>query len=248
MFKRLAKDEGGGNTVEFAIIVVVLVLLTLGFVDFGRAAFAWNALQKAAQVGVREAVVRDPIVLPIKNHFVCNADTINDTLVGERCTDPANNGAMRPECDFGTFTCTATGCVGGAGGVSNSLLNTVVFDDIVLIMQDALPSLTPDSISIIYRATNLGFIGNPSGPVAEVTAQISGVQFGFQGLLPFAGMVNVDAIDLPTVLVTLTGEDLSDNTCEDQGLETKLQANGEIICEKATGGGGGGPAPTPLCF
>ncbi|WP_245521446.1 TadE/TadG family type IV pilus assembly protein, partial [Mesorhizobium sp. M3A.F.Ca.ET.175.01.1.1] len=47
--------------VEMAISMTLLLMLTLGFVDFGYAFFQWNAATKAVQVGARLAAVSDPV-------------------------------------------------------------------------------------------------------------------------------------------------------------------------------------------
>lgn len=49
--------EGGQSLVEFALGLVVLLLLIFGIIDFGRAAFARNAVASMAREGARYAIV-----------------------------------------------------------------------------------------------------------------------------------------------------------------------------------------------
>ncbi len=54
---RARKGEVGQSLVEFALGLLVLVLLILGIVDFGRAVFARSAVASAAREGARFAIV-----------------------------------------------------------------------------------------------------------------------------------------------------------------------------------------------
>jgi TadE-like protein len=52
-------NEGGQGTVEFALVALLLLVLTFGTIDLGRALYARNILQAAAQEGARKGLV-DP--------------------------------------------------------------------------------------------------------------------------------------------------------------------------------------------
>ena len=197
---RWLKDERGANTVEMVMIVGALTLLTAGVVDVGRVMTEYNAMQKGVEMGMREAVTRDPVVQPIKFHFNCNPP-VDRTLVGQLCRDGA--GAQRPECDFGNFVCTDTGCTGTSGGTSYNFdytqtcdsgepgatkrpcLSRDTFDGIVDEMQSAVPSLSPANVTITYRSTKLGFVGMIGGLPGDVTVDVTGIPFGFMASLPF---------------------------------------------------------------
>ncbi|WP_394885840.1 TadE/TadG family type IV pilus assembly protein (plasmid) [Mesorhizobium sp. AaZ16] len=47
--------------VEMTICIVLLLTLTLGFVDFGYAFYQWNAANKAVQMGARLASISNTI-------------------------------------------------------------------------------------------------------------------------------------------------------------------------------------------
>ncbi|WP_426393113.1 TadE family protein [Variovorax sp. R-27] len=49
----------GATTVEFALGLIVFLMLVLGIVDFSRMLFMWNAAQEATRAGARYAVVCD---------------------------------------------------------------------------------------------------------------------------------------------------------------------------------------------
>ncbi len=204
------KDEGGGPAVEFALVSFVLVMLTGAIFDFGRATWQWNAAQKATQVAARIAVVRDPLYLPIKYHFNCNPPPA--ILLGELCLDSPDGvpPTLRPECDFGTVVCTSGGC----NGQPYETAQAAQFAEIYDAMRYAYPGLEDDEVSITYTPTELGFVGKPGGPIAEVTAEISGDNFRFLFLLPWG----FNFMEMQALRTTLTSEDFSDNSLIEQGL------------------------------
>src|SRR5260370_16781137 len=53
----LRRDERGTGAVEFALIVLLLFIVSFGIIDFGLAYWQWVMAEKATQVGVRKAVV-----------------------------------------------------------------------------------------------------------------------------------------------------------------------------------------------
>jgi Flp pilus assembly pilin Flp len=256
LWQRL-KDERGANTVEMVMIVGTLTLLTAGVVDVGRLMTEYNAIQKGVEMGVREAVTRDPIVKPLKYHFTCNPPADSD-LVGELCI--ADDGTQRPECDFGSFVCTDTGCtgtfngdnyalnytqdcdLGEPGATKDDCLSRDVFDGIVDEMQSAVPSLSPANVTVSYRSTKLGFVGMSGALPGDVTVDVTGVPFGFMASLPFGEI----AWTIPRMSHTFTGEDMSDNSCADQGLKSK--GGGDASCQKNNGVGEKADKLIPVCF
>jgi Flp pilus assembly pilin Flp len=206
--RALIEDERGGSAVEFALAITAVVLLTMGIVDFGRAAWQWNALHKAAQLGARAAVVRDPLHRPIKYHFECNPPA--PEMLGRTCVDPGSGG-VRAECALSaSLVCTKDGCNGRGYDPGEA----AVFDAILAAMRRAYPALDPDHVTVTYTATNLGFVGKPGGLVAEVGAEVGGLVFEFSALSP----LSLAGLPMPVVRATLISEDLSDNSAVEQGV------------------------------
>ena len=257
---RWLKDERGANTVEMVMIVGALTLLTAVVVDVGRLMTEYNAIQKGVEMGVREAVTRDPVVLPVKFHFACNPPP-DAEVVGQLCRD--GDGNQRPACDFGEFVCTDSGCTGTFNGDAYDLsyadtcstgepsaptgdcLSRATFDGIVDEMRSSVPSLSPSNVTISYRSTKLGFVGMAGGLPGDVTVDVTGIPFGFMASLPFGEL----AWMIPRMSHTFTGEDMSNNSCADQGLRstdggTSCSRTGQpddlvVLCFSEPGGGGG---------
>ncbi|MBS0341766.1 MAG: pilus assembly protein [Proteobacteria bacterium] len=53
------RDVAGATTVEFALALLVYLMLLLGIVDFARMLFTWNAASEVARYGARYAAVCD---------------------------------------------------------------------------------------------------------------------------------------------------------------------------------------------
>ena len=56
-FRRFLRNENGSIIVETALMITILLLLTFGIVDMGRALYVSNTLILAARDGARWAVV-----------------------------------------------------------------------------------------------------------------------------------------------------------------------------------------------
>lgn len=52
------RGERGQALIEVAFTTIILFILVLGIIDFGRAMFSYHAVSHAAQVGTRYALVR----------------------------------------------------------------------------------------------------------------------------------------------------------------------------------------------
>lgn len=55
--QRIQGDQHGQAMMEFAFAFIILISITLGIVDFGRAMYAKSAIDAASQEGVRRAIV-----------------------------------------------------------------------------------------------------------------------------------------------------------------------------------------------
>ncbi|MGJ3703889.1 TadE family protein [Variovorax sp. AFSI2.2] len=55
----MKRQMAGATTVEFALGLLVFLMLVLGIVDFARMLFTWSAANEATRAGARYAVVCD---------------------------------------------------------------------------------------------------------------------------------------------------------------------------------------------
>ena len=100
--------------VEFAIVVVVFLILVFGGMEFARLMFQWERTIEATRAGVRAAVVSDPpsgcassipLTCPAATPVTCNADA--DTQITEAMQ------FMQPAIEANnihlTYACSGTG-------------------------------------------------------------------------------------------------------------------------------------------
>lgn len=52
--------QAGATAVEFALVIIILLLLLVGLLEFGRAIFQWNSAVEATRHGARIASIASP--------------------------------------------------------------------------------------------------------------------------------------------------------------------------------------------
>ena len=200
--RRFCAERSGTAMVEMAIALPLLLTLLLGFVDFGYAFYQWNAGNKAVQAGARLAQISTPVALGLPSETLTQSDV---TKIGTAV--PA-----------GTYdyTCTASTagvacCSIGAGTCLAANASQAAFDAIYdgtanrAGMHDFLPMLEKSEVRIEYAASGLGYWTRPGGPVPTITVSIVGHPFEFYFL---GGLLGFNNITMPSMLSTVTGEDL----------------------------------------
>ena len=202
--------------VEMTIVIPLLLTLVLGFVDFGYAFYQWNAASKAVQVGARLAAISNPIAsgLPLEAGAPSNVADVGAPV-------PSNTYAYA--CFINGANTLACSCT--AGTCANVAANVAAFDriyggdDLACVrpsvgrpgMCDFFPGLQRNEVRVEYLATGLGYWTRPGGPVPTIRVSIRNAaglgrpfQFFFLG-----GLMNFANIRMPTMISTVTGEDLS---------------------------------------
>lgn len=180
----LARGEVGTATIEFVILILGILAIVFFVLEVTLYLFFSASLNKAAQAGLRAAVVSTPVTagLPVIN------ERTEDGLFGISCS-----AASAPCVPYQSVSCTGTGC------------DPAEFNRIFAHMNGFSGQLMPQNVTISYAPTGLGFAGGPTVPLVSVT--VAGVPFrtGIVGLLlTNAGILSA----LPTHTVSMTGEDL----------------------------------------
>jgi hypothetical protein len=182
--QRWIADTDGSTTIEFVTIFLALIAVIFFVLEMTLYMFFMATLEKAAQAGVRTAVVSTPVAagIPVRN------GKVSAGIFGISCSH-----GSAPCVDYGTVTCTGTACASGD------------FDRIFDHIKSISGQVEPDNITIRYRNVGLGYAGGPVIPL--VSLSISGVQYqtGIFGLL----LTNAGVLDtLPSRSASMTGEDL----------------------------------------
>lgn len=186
--RRLLLDRGGASAAEFALVLPLLILLLFGIIDGGRYMWTINRAEKAAQMGVRMAVVTDYV-----------SSSIGDNYVGQ-CSTPLGGGDPIPADCFSQITCSRTG---NNATCTEGTADTDAFNTVLTRIQAFMPEVQPNNVQIIYSPSGLGYAGNPNGPdlAPLVTVRLSGMDFTPIVLLALAN------VGLPEVRSSLTFED-----------------------------------------
>jgi Flp pilus assembly protein TadG len=203
----LRRDERGTTAVEFALVGLLLFIVSFGIIDFGLAYWQWVMAEKATQVGVRKAVVSNMVAQGLTTWPINNGGT---SANGTACTTGTT---IITDCSFSPVTCTSnaagttitcscpsTPCPKGTPAASD-------FTAIVAEMQKMDPYIANNNVQITYSQNGLGFVGRPNGLPVTVTVTLTGMTFRFlviDKLVRFGG-----TFSMPPFNATLVGEDLS---------------------------------------
>ena len=188
IMRSLVSKEDGASAVEFALVLPLLLFLLFGIIDTGRYLWSINRAEKAAQMGVRTAVVTQYV-----------SSSLDTDYVGQ-CATPLQAGDPIPASCFTQITCSRSG---NTVSCTSGTANATAFNRILSRVQAFMPEIQPSNLQIIYSPSGLGYAGDPNGPdVAPlVTVRLTGLTFRPAMLLTLA------SIGLPEVRTSLTLED-----------------------------------------
>ena len=188
--RNLLRRNEGISSIEFAIVVSVFFLFVFGIIDFSRALWEWNSAAKATHMGVRFAVVSDPVTDAVDYDGIANG---------------YGNGETIPILDFNggnPVTCTRPA---GVTLCSLGSVDDAAFLAIVARMKGTYDRIEPQHVIVEYRHIGLGFSGNPYGSdiIPSVTVRLQLPDFEF--VTP--GLSGVFTIGRPEFQTTFTAED-----------------------------------------
>jgi hypothetical protein len=145
-----------------------------------------NRAEKATQMGVRYAVVSDPVA------SIVNVDYVNAHNIP--------GGDVVPTNLFNQAVCTSTTCT--VTGTAANSRNAAAFTSIVTWMQKFDARVQAANVVVTYQNVGLGYSGNPIGPDVAPLTTVEIRNLTFAPIFLFGGTFN-----LPTVKATLTLED-----------------------------------------
>lgn len=188
-------DTRATTTVEFVLLLPLLLILIFGVLDVGGYAWQLNLNSKAVQFGTRLAVVTSPVAPGL----------VTQSFLGTYGGTTLTQGDIIPANAISTITCASTGGTCAGCTLDNCARDSAAFDRIVARMRGIAPNIQAANITVEYRGSGLGYAGDPNGmeiaPLTTVRLQnvnykpIMGLIFGSQG------------ITMPSSSYTLTMED-----------------------------------------
>jgi len=194
----LLSDQTANTAAEFAMVLPLLLLLTVGLIEAGRFIWTCNRAEKATQMGVRYAVVTDIVPAGLVGYSFAVSGSIPQG-------DPI------PQSSFGGASCVSNAAPATAASITCSCTGTCpslgtpnkdAFNDIVGRMQLFMPELTAKNVQIDYAYSGLGYAGDPNGIDVAPLVKVSLRDVVFHARL-LAGL----NITLPAFSAALTLED-----------------------------------------
>lgn len=194
---RFLSDQSG-LAAEFALVLPVLLIFTVGAMDVGMYAWRLNQVEKATQMGARFAIVTDPVAEEILTESYVN------TTVG---TTTITQGDRIPAGALGKVTCTSTACTCATAPCPTTITrDATAFDALAERITSIAPFIEDADIEIDYSGSGLGFAGDPNGPdlAPFVTVRVTD-----QDYTPLTWALFGGTIGLGDFSYTMTAEDSS---------------------------------------
>jgi hypothetical protein len=178
-------SQKGSSSVDFVGVALGFFAILFFILEATLYLFFTESLQKAAQAGVRAAVVSPPLVAGFPLVVVKS----NTGIYGYKCSD-----VSAPCVPFATQTCSGGSC------------DPVPFTRILNHMNGYSGLILPANVTVTYTDVGLGFAGGPTVPMVTVTVENVPYQTGIIGLL----LTNAGVLaSLPAQSASMTGEDLA---------------------------------------
>lgn len=196
----IGRDARAASAAEFALVLPLLIILLFGVIDAGRFMWLLNRTEKATQMGVRMAVVTDPV-----------SDDLREADFAGGSIQP---GDLIPASALGTVLCTSSGCTCEVNPCpfNSGDVNSDAFNLIVERMSQMNPLIEAENVRVRYSGSGFGYAGSSAGgggsdepmeihPLVTVSAE--NIPFEFIALL------GIGQITMPPARATLTAEDSS---------------------------------------
>jgi hypothetical protein len=194
-FRNLLSDRTGVSSLEFALVLPLLILFLFGIIDAGRFMWEYNEAEKATQMGARVAAVTDLVPSGLYTYSFAVSDGVTQG-------DPV------PTANFDKATCDDSGaCTCDGGGVCDDIAyDADAFNRIVDRMSSIYPGIGRGDVEVEYKNVGLGYSGDPNGPdVAPlITVRLRDLTFH-----PISCLLFGCTISMPDFRAALTAEDVN---------------------------------------
>jgi len=201
----LARHSGAVSSVEFAMVLPLLLILLFGMVDTGRFLWEVNEAEKATQVGARMAVVTNVLSAGLRDEDYAGK-TVNSKVL--------KAGDRIPAAALDALVCDSTGCTcpnGNSACPDPGVFDSTAFGVLVSRMKQIYPAIQDENVEVRYSGSGLGAAAAASAAAGPenmeisplVTVSLKDMQFTPISTFLFA------TINMPTFSTTLTAEDAS---------------------------------------
>ncbi len=161
--RRLRRNEEGAVAIEYAFVLPVLLVVSMAALDGSLLMHEMHNGTEATRRGAREALLQ-------QQTLVDEASVVGATIA---CT-----------YDGSTVTC--------SGGTVKADADDI-FDDILAVMQTALPKLKVENVTVTYRDTGLS-----NGAVVTPTVTVSIDGFTYNLIVGHLWTITAEGVELPS--------------------------------------------------
>lgn len=197
--RHFIQDTRGAAAAEFALVVPVMLLFLLGIIDSGIYAWRFNEAEKAAQMGVRYAVVT--------NAVASGLTATTNTYVGDtHCGTTLTAGDAICAAVLGKIVCTSSGasCTCATAPCPTTLTrDATAFTNVANRIRAIAPWVPTSAIQVEYSGSGLGYAADPSIAIAPIVT----VKIVNLNMKPMSGFLFGASIPLPMIARSLTMED-----------------------------------------
>lgn len=197
--RRFLHDSCGAAAAEFALIVPVMLLFLLGIMDTGVYAWRFNEAEKAAQMGVRYAVVTNAVASGLTARA-------NDYVGDTHCGTTLTAGDTICAAALGKISCanTGTNCTCSTTPCPTTLTrDPLAFTYIANRVRAFAPWVQESNIQVEYSGSGIGYAGDTNIAIAPIVT----VKLVNLNVRPMTGFLFGASVALPTVVRSLTMED-----------------------------------------
>lgn len=149
--RRLVRNEDGAFQIEFALTFPVLILLSLGLLEFSLLAFDYQRAAEASRRAVRFVIIGNNIA----------------------------NTARLLEDPPPVIQCTSTGGTVSCDNASPSTTANERFQAMLANMQEVMPAIQEENVRVTYESADVGGPDQAGGIIPLVTIEIIGLQHEF---------------------------------------------------------------------
>jgi hypothetical protein len=192
--RSLLRDERGATLVEATLVFPIVLILTFGLVEFGRALWQYHTAERATAAGARWLATRHGVV--------GSAAPLTSELWTAVVPDCFVNSSDPPGTNCSQVT-GATGwsqtCSGAGGGNCDATQMSALLTE----MQRYAPFITSSNVSVLLQGSNIGFVGRGRA-VPLITVRTTGLTYNFVAL---NGLLGFAPITMPSFASTVVAED-----------------------------------------
>lgn len=220
------RSTSGAAFVEFTAVFPVILLLTLGGIDFTILMIKWVSLHRATDVGVRLASLTDPVAIGINAATPATGGAAPGTACYDFSTHQTTNKcATKPSTICTGGVTNGKCCPVGSNAASctpNYQWNESTFQKVIAEMnrQMLTEALDRRQVQIAYEPTGYGYAMRPVGSPMNITVSVRCTTYPFYLLYPLMGWafpaksadcagIPGSGMSLPNFPSTLPAEDLS---------------------------------------